>query len=182
MTIVTKTGDKGTTGLFGGQRVSKDDPRIHAYGDVDELNAVLGVIIAQPNLHEDMKRQLLRIQNILFRMGADLATPMENNAAKVPRMEQEHIAEIEGWIAVLEQELPPLQSFILPGGTEAASFLHLARTITRRSERWTVSLAAKEEIGPHVVIYLNRLSDYLFLLAEKANKDVGMPNTPVSYE
>jgi len=171
MTIVTKTGDKGTTGLFGGQRVSKDDPRIHAYGDVDELNAVLGLIIAQPNLHDDMKQQLLRVQNLLFRMGADLATPIENNAAKVPRMEQEHINEIEGWIKVLEDELPPLQSFILPGGTEAASFLHLARTITRRSERWVVSLAAKEEIGSYVVIYLNRLSGFLFLLAMKANKD-----------
>lgn len=181
MTIVTKTGDKGTTGLFGGQRVSKDDPRIHAYGDVDELNAVLGLVIAHKEVSDPMRAQLTRVQNLLFRMGADLATPIENNAVKVPRMEQNHIDEIETWIKALEEELPPLQSFILPGGTESAAMLHLARTMTRRAERWVVSLAAKESIGPFVVIYLNRLSDYLFLLAEKANKDSGTPNTPVSY-
>lgn len=181
MTIVTKTGDKGTTGLFGGQRVPKDDPRIHAYGDVDELNAVLGLIVAQPNLHDGMKQQLLRIQNLLFRMGADLATPMANNAAQVPRMEQSHIDEIEGWIASLEPTLPTQTSFVLPGGTEAASLLHLARTVTRRAERWAVSLAHKEEIGPFVVVYLNRLSDWLFLAARDANGQAGTADTPVSY-
>jgi len=182
MTIVNKNESKRTPGIVGRPSRSKKDPRIHAYGDVDELNAVLGLIIAHKEVSPPMRAQLTRVQNLLFRMGADLATPIENNAAKVPRMEQVHIDEIETWIKALEEELPPLQSFILPGGTESAAMLHLARTITRRSERWVVSLAAKEQIGPHVVIYLNRLSDYLFLLAEKANKDVGMPNTPVSYE
>ena len=182
MTIVTKTGDKGMTGLFGGKRVSKDDVRIHAYGTVDELNAMIGLAIAQHDLPEEIDRQLLRIQNLLFRMGADLATPIENNEAKVPRMEQEHVTEIDGWIHSLEQELPPLQSFILPGGSELAAILHLARTITRRAERWVVALAAKEQVGENVVIYLNRLSDYFFLLAEKANRDSGTANVPVTYD
>jgi len=181
MTIVTKTGDKGMTGLFGGQRVPKDDPRIHAYGDVDELNATLGMVVAQPDVTGALKDHLLRVQNVLFRMGADLATPIRDNKAQVPRMEQAQVDEIEEWIAALEPMLPEQQSFILPGGTATAAMLHLARTITRRAERWTVSLAQKEEIGPFVVIYLNRLSDWLFLAARQANATAGTADTPVSY-
>jgi cob(I)alamin adenosyltransferase len=182
MSIVTKTGDKGETGLFGGQRVSKGDVRLHAYGTVDELNAALGIVIADKGLSETLRSQLLRTQNVLFRLGADLATPRENNAAIVPRIETVHIDEIDGWINALETSLPPLRAFILPGGSEASAELHLARTICRRAERWTVELASRSDIGTEAVRYLNRLSDYLFLAAMQANKDNGIEDVQVSYE
>jgi len=181
MSIVTRTGDKGETGLFGGRRVSKSDARIHAYGTVDELNALLGVIIATTNLSPLLHGQLLKTQNMLFRLGADLATPKENNNAQVPRIEGEHVQELEDWIAVFERELPPLQYFVLPGGSPAAAELHVARTICRRAERWTVELRQMEDIGGQAVIYLNRLSDYLFLAALQANKDAGVEDVRVDY-
>lgn len=181
MSIVTRTGDKGQTGLFGGERVSKGDLRIHAYGTVDELNATLGMALSSQTLGEMLQAQLLRTQNVLFRLGADLATPKENNNATVPRIEQEHIDELEQWVAALEQRLPPLQSFVLPGGSPGASLLHLARTICRRAERWTVELQAERNIGAEPVIYLNRLSDYLFLAALQANEEAGVEDVKVSY-
>lgn len=181
MSIVTRTGDKGQTGLFGGQRVSKASPRLHAYGTVDELNAVLGMVLAQKNPTEALHSQLLRTQNVLFRLGADLATPRENNAAKVPRIEEAHIDELETWINALEAALPGMTTFILPGGTEISSLLHLARTVCRRAERHTVELAQTEEIGAETVKYLNRLSDYLFLAARQANHGEGVPDVPVTY-
>lgn len=182
MSIVTRTGDKGETGLFGGKRVSKDDLRIHAYGTVDELNAILGLIIAAGHLSPLLETQILRTQNVLFRLGADLATPRQNNNAEVPRIEQSHIDEVEGWITALEQDLPELQAFILPGGSHAASLLHVARTVCRRAERWAVALGKQEDLGAESVIYLNRLSDYLFLAARKANKDTGVEDVDVTYE
>jgi len=181
MSIVTRTGDKGETGLFGGQRVGKDDLRIHAYGTVDELNAVLGLAIAGGDLSEVLQTQLLRTQNVLFRFGADLATPRENNAAKVPRIEQKHIDEIDAWITALEDRLPTLRAFVLPGGSVGASHLHNARTICRRAERWTVSLGKQQDIGQECIVYLNRLSDYLFLAALQANKDIGVEDVAVNY-
>lgn len=199
MTIVTKTGDKGDTGLFGGQRVPKDDLRIETIGTVDELNAMLGVVIASLQTispyppapfpreekggevtGEKLQSWLLKTQNILFTLGADLATPKTNNKAVVPRIEQKQIDELEEWIAILEETpLPPY--FILPGGSKQAAELHLARTICRRSERLAVCLSKKTDIGPHVIIYLNRLSDYLFLAAIQANKDEGVENVRVTY-
>lgn len=181
MSIVTRTGDKGQTGLFGGQRVSKASPRLHAYGTVDELNAVLGMVLSDKGLTETLHAQLLRTQNVLFRLGADLATPRENNAAKVPRIEQEHIDELEGWINALETALPAMTAFILPGGTNASSTLHLARTVCRRAERHTVELAQTDDIGTDTVKYLNRLSDYLFLAARQANHGEGVSDVPVTY-
>jgi cob(I)alamin adenosyltransferase len=181
MSIVTKTGDNGETGLFGGQRISKADVRIHAYGTVDELNAILGMVRTENDLSTALSEQLLRIQNVLFRMGADLATPQEGNATP-PRIEPEHSAELEGWISALEGSMVMPQYFVLPGGSKAASSLHLARTVCRRAERWTVELGQKEEIGPHVVIYLNRLSDYLFLACLQANLDAGIENIRVTYQ
>lgn len=172
MSIITKTGDKGKTGLFGGQRVSKASSRLHAYGTVDELNACLGVILAEPQIGQMMQKQLLRVQRLLFLVGADLATPLES-AAKIKRVEQAHVIEVEEWINGLEQTLPILQRFILPSGSRLGALLHQARTVCRRAERWVVDLSEKEQINIQVHIYLNRLSDYLFLVAREANRAAG---------
>lgn len=186
MTIVTKTGDKGETGLFGSQRVKKSDLRMHAIGTVDELNAVLGMAIAEMNTVEvwrakTLPKQLITIQNRLFRLGADLATSPEGNA-KPPRIEPEHITELETWINALEaiNDLP--HAFILPGGSKTASLLHFARTVCRRAERFTAELQMQMDIGSLITIYLNRLSDYLFMAAVQANKDEGMENVTVTYD
>jgi cob(I)alamin adenosyltransferase len=181
VSIVTRTGDKGETGLFGGQRVSKGDIRIHAYGTVDELNAHLGLILAEKELSAEMATQLLRVQNILFRMGSDLATPLTSKA-HVPRMEQQHVKELDRWINAMESSMNMPQYFVLPGGTRLAAQLHCARTICRRAERWTVTLAAGQEINREGMIYLNRLSDYLFLAALQANAEQRVNDVPVSYE
>lgn len=177
MSIVTKTGDKGETGLFGGKRVRKDDARMHAIGTVDELNASLGVALSGDK-HPTLYEQLVRVQNVLFRMGADLATPTDQNAAHVPRMEQAHISELEAWIAELETTLPEQRAFILPSGGKLSAHLHLSRAICRRAERHLVTLAGREDIGPHCSIYLNRLSDYLFLAA----RSVSTGDVEVKYE
>ncbi len=180
MSIVTKTGDKGETGLFGGQRVAKDDLRIEAIGTVDELNAMLGMVLTDEYLGSYLRTSLTKTQNVLFTLGADLATPHEDNKAVVPRIEQTQIAELEEWIAVLEQTpLPPY--FVLPGGSHAAAHLHLARAVCRRAERLTVSLAKRAAIGTDILVYLNRLSDYLFLAALEANRDANVENIRVSY-
>ena len=181
MSIVTKTGDTGTTGLFGGGRVSKNAPRLHAYGTVDELNACIGVVLASKDLSPKRSEQLLRVQNLLFRVGADLATPLAVNA-KVDRMAKEHVMELEEWIHTLEAELPPQTSFILPGGSVSSANLHLARTICRRAERWIVALERDETINPAVRIFMNRLSDYLFIAARAANHEKGIADTSVQYD
>jgi cob(I)alamin adenosyltransferase len=180
MTIVTKTGDKGETGLFGGQRVPKDDLRIETIGTVDELNAILGIVLADGSAGENLSAWLTKTQNMLFRAGADLATPHENNKAVVPRIEQAQIDELEQWIARLEQTpLPPY--FVLPGGSKAAAHLHLARAVCRRAERCAVSLSHRTDLGPFILKYLNRLSDFLFLAALEANRKANRENIRVSY-
>lgn len=169
MKIYTKTGDEGETGLFGGERVPKDTPRIEAYGDVDELNSLLGVIRAlRPNKRID--RTLLGIQNDLFIVGADLATRKATKRSIVPQIAPSHVAVLEKAIDSLQLSLPPLKTFILPGGTAAASHLHYARTVCRRAERSAVRLSHVEHINANVVAYLNRLSDLLFVLARYANQ------------
>lgn len=178
MSIVTRTGDKGTTGLFGGKRLSKSDPRLHAYGTVDELNAVLGITLAEKEISEEIGKQLTIVQKLLFRVGADLATPLESKA-NVLRMTSEQTKEVETWIKKLENDLPPLTRFILPSGSRTGSLLHLARTVCRRAERWIVALGEQEEINPEVQIYLNRLGDYLFLVARTANREAGMAEVEV---
>lgn len=178
MKIYTKTGDDGTTGLFGGPRLRKDAPRIEAYGTVDELNAVLGLARAeQPPLEID--NLLAEIQHELFGLGAELATPQA--AAKgVPTITQQHVAALEAAIDWHDGPLPPLKQFILPGGTRAAALLHVARTVCRRAERCAVTLAAdaNEPISQQTIIYLNRLSDLLFVLARAANAAAGVPDVP----
>lgn len=180
MSIVTRTGDKGTTGLYGGARLPKDHPRICAYGDVDELNAVLGVVLASAHLPVDARKQLTEIQHLLFRVGGDLATPLQKES-KQERVSSEHVANLEEWIRQLEGDLEPQRAFILPGGTSAAAHLHLARTVCRRAERSVVALQKSEPVNPDVQVLLNRLSDYFFLLARKLNAEAKVWDTEVKY-
>ncbi len=172
--VYTRTGDTGETSLVDGSRVSKDDVRVCAYGDVDELNSCLGVArvdLAAPGLAVQELNDLLGvIQNELFILGADLASPLPT---PVPRIDAGHVSGLEKAIDKLMEELEPLKEFILPGGTRAAAQLHVARTIARRAERLVVSLAARTEIGEPALIYLNRLSDLLFVMARVVNQRAG---------
>ena len=178
MKIYTKTGDDGTTGLFGGGRVSKDAPRIEAYGDVDELNTHIGLARTIAEVPPDVDELLGRIQRELFVLGADLATPVEKERKnlEIPRVTSESVACLEEDIDRFEAELPPLRSFILPGGGPAGAALHVARTVCRRSERRVVSLREREpEVSEDTLRYLNRLSDLLFVLARVVNHRSGLP-------
>jgi cob(I)alamin adenosyltransferase len=175
MKIYTKTGDAGDTGLFGGGRVQKDDPRVEAYGEVDELNAVLGLARAMEPLPR-VDEILVPVQRDLFSIGALLATPdldkMEKHLAKAS-IDERRIGDLEQAIDDCEKELEPLRAFIIPGGSRKGAVLHVARTVCRRAERRVVSLQREVEIPPLVVIYLNRLSDLLFMLARVANVRTG---------
>lgn len=180
MKIYTRTGDAGDTALFGGARVSKDDARVAAFGTVDELNATVGWAAAKvPD--PDVRTRLEGVQHDLFALGAVLATPpaAEGRPAPkgVPALPTGRVPEMEQWIDEADLELAPLHAFILPGGTEAASALHLARTVCRRAERAVVTLAARERIDAGAVVYLNRLSDLLFTLARLVNHRSGTPDT-----
>lgn len=173
MKIYTKTGDSGETGLFRGPRVRKDAARIEAYGTVDELNAVLGVVRTE-SLPAEIDSLLGRIQHHLFDLGAELATP-DAAAQGMAMISEAHIRTLEDAIDHHEATLAPLTTFILPGGTRAAADLHLARTVCRRAERRLVTLTAAEGdgISPSPVVYLNRLSDLLFVLARAVNAAAG---------
>lgn len=175
MKIYTRTGDTGETGLFGGQRVAKDALRVHAYGTADECNAAVGLARAA-GLDAGLDAMLAEVQNQLFVVGADLATPGES--AHIPRVGAGEVRFLEEAIDELEASLEPLRQFILPGGTQGAAQLHLARTICRRAERWAVSLAQAEPVGPQVLVYLNRLSDFLFVAARAANGRAGAADVP----
>lgn len=175
--ISTTTGDKGQTGLYGGKRVSKASPRISAYGDLDELNAVLGLVLAEDNLPDTLRTQLNEIQRLLFSLGADLATPLDSSA-KVMRFSEREVAILEQWGERHEQALPKLTHFILPRGPRSACLLHQSRTVCRRAERWVVELQKTEPVNEQALIWLNRLSDYLFLAARLAVKHVGAAETP----
>jgi cob(I)alamin adenosyltransferase len=173
--IYTRTGDSGDTGLFGGGRVAKNHPRVEAYGDVDELNATLGLVRALEQMPR-IDEVLVPIQRDLFAIGALLATPdrekMRQHLEKA-RVDEDRIRQLEHAIDDGDRELEPLKSFIVPGGSPKAAALHVARTVCRRAERRVVSLAESEEIPSVVVIYLNRLSDLLFTLARVANRRAG---------
>jgi cob(I)alamin adenosyltransferase len=172
--IYTKTGDDGTTGLFGGGRVRKDSLRIEAYGTVDELDSVVGLCRALSG-NDWIDPLLQRIQDNLFVLGADLATPLDTRSNyNIPRITEEDSNRLERAIDEHTALLPPLKHFIHPGGCELAARLHIARTVCRRAERRLVTLAAEEETGTYDVIYLNRLSDLLFTLARRANQLAGV--------
>ena len=172
--IYTRGGDKGDTSLIGGKRVSKYSTRINAYGNVDELNAALGVAISFLD-DPEVKKLLERIQNELFIVGSDLADPSyPDSTNKTPRVTDAMVKELESVIDKYDQEVGEIQYFILPGGSKAASLLHLARGIARRAERNCVELSNIEKINPAVISYLNRLSDLLFMLARVINKRMGV--------
>ena len=175
MKIYTKTGDGGDTSLFDNTRVSKADARVDAYGEIDELNAALGAARAA-GTDPDLTAVLEQIQKELFAIGARLADPAHRISARVTKADvvDSQIARLEGTIDRLEGELPPLRRFVLPGGSSAGSLLHLARTICRRAERRVVALAV---VDPVIVVYLNRLSDLLFVMARAANHRAGVPET-----
>jgi cob(I)alamin adenosyltransferase len=178
MKIYTKTGDKGETGLFGGEHVSKDSPRISAYGTVDELNSFIGLAVTKVK-SEDVKKSLLKIQNYLFTVGADLATPENNKTKKlhIQRTPSTFYEEMEKMIDEYEKQLDELKNFILPGGAESAALLHICRTICRRAEREAVALKKSVTIGDNIIIFLNRLSDLLFVLSRFENRVSNHPDT-----
>ncbi|MFU8812387.1 MAG: cob(I)yrinic acid a,c-diamide adenosyltransferase [Balneolaceae bacterium] len=176
MKIYTKKGDTGTTALFGGTTTTKSNQRICAYGSVDELNSTIGMVLAF-GLPNSLAGQLEEVQQDLFVVGASLATPNPEKA-RIDPVAEERIARLEKWIDEMEAELPPLKTFILPGGGQAGAACHLARTVCRRAERETVALAEQEEIAAVNVTYLNRLSDLLFVLARYINQQQNAGETP----
>jgi cob(I)alamin adenosyltransferase len=172
MKIYTRTGDEGTTGLYGGGRVLKNDLRIAACGAVDELNASLGVCRAT-DLPEDVVALLGRLQHEMFALGAELASPGGAAPGSI-LLSDADVADAEAAIDRFEAELPPLKTFVLPGGTAASAMLHVARAVCRRAEREVVALAQREAVRPVAIIYLNRVSDLLFVLARYANRFAGV--------
>ncbi len=168
MKIYTRTGDKGQTGLFGGGRISKGHMRLHAYGTVDELNSILGLALTF-GLPEDVREGVVRVQNDLFVVGADLATPLDAVSQSIIRIGSEYTTRLEAEIDNWESILPTLKNFILPGGCVGGALLHQARTVCRRAERWLVLLSESERINEENLQYVNRLSDWLFVGARIVN-------------
>ncbi len=166
--IVTRTGDDGTTGLADGRRVPKHDPRIEAIGAVDELNSLVGLLLAE-GLPPDIERLLTEIQNDLFDLGGELALP------DYPQVTEAHLSGLDDAIARLGADLPPLKEFVLPGGCRAAALAHVCRSVCRRAERRLATLATTELVSTWLVAYLNRLSDLLFVLARHLNRNAGGP-------
>ena len=177
MSIYTKTGDKGTTALFDGTRVSKDDPRVDTYGNIDELNAMLGLAMAGTG-DSEFKRLITQIQRDLFALGAQLANPSHKKQKAKADFPEDKITSLEKAIDKCDAEFGPIKTFMLPGGSPTAARFDFARTICRRAERQVVTLSKTEEIRPEILIYLNRLSDLLFMLARVANKREGIKDIP----
>ncbi len=183
MNLYTRTGDDGTTGLFGGDRVSKDDPRIAAFGSVDELNACVGLAAAACGSTNPFESRLLdtlsQLQSRLFDVGADLAAPVgSKHEDRITRIDSDDVKQVEAWIDEFDAKNEPMKSFVLPGGTELAARLHLARVVCRRAEREVVALARVGPVNEQLRVYLNRISDLLFALARRANKEAGVKDVP----
>ena len=181
MSISTRTGDKGDTSLFTGERVPKDHPLMQAIGDCDELNAVLAIIRADATCPEKLKEDLFQLQNLLFRLGGDLATPLAT-ASKQDRMNDNDVALLDSWVEAYEAHLPAQHAFLVPGGTTLSAHVHLARTVCRRVERDLVTLARSERVNPECLKFVNRLSDVLFLCAREAVIEGGGKEEEVRYE
>ncbi len=177
MKIYTKTGDTGMTSLFGGKRVSKAELRIDSYGTVDELNSYIG-LLRDLEVNQKRKPVLIEIQDRLFTIGSMLATEPGNDKVKIPVLAETDIQLLEKEIDAMDEALPPMRSFVLPGGNTAISFCHIARTVCRRAERIVIALNSLEPVHPLIIQYLNRLSDYLFVLSRKMTKEIGAEETP----
>jgi cob(I)alamin adenosyltransferase len=177
MKIYTKTGDEGTTSLFGGKRVSKADLRINSYGTVDELNSYIGLLRDQDVNHK-RKDVLIEVQDRLFTIGSILATEPGNTKVKIPSLIESDIQFLEKEIDKMDSELPPMKSFVLPGGHPSVSFGHVARTVCRRAERLIIELNDQEKIDSLVIKYMNRLSDYLFMLCRKMSLELRAEEIP----
>jgi len=177
MKIYTKTGDQGTTSLFGGKRVSKADLRIDTYGTVDELNSYIGLLrdqaVNQPRLND-----LLEVQDRLFTIGSILATEPGNQKVKIPHISESDIEFLEQRMDEMDAKLPPMRFFVLPGGHQSVSFCHLARTVCRRAERLTIALNSQDPVDPLVIKYLNRLSDYIFVLSRMMSQELNISESP----
>ena len=177
MKIYTKTGDLGETSLLGGKRVKKSNPRIDAYGTVDELNSYIGLLISLDD-QEDRKKLLAQIQNNLFVMGSHLACASDKKTDNLPVLENSSIIELENQIDEMTNLLPEMKNFILPGGNQHISFCHIARCVCRRAERCVVELNEIEKVESILIQYLNRLSDYIFVLARKIGQETNTPEIP----
>ena len=177
MKIYTKTGDEGTTSLFGGKRVSKSELRIDTYGTVDELNSWMGVL-RDLEVNQKRKTVLVEIQDRLFTIGSILATEPENTKVKIPSLSESDITFLEKEIDAMDAQLQPMRFFVLPGGHPSISWGHVARTVCRRTERLVIALHNLEKVDPYVIKYLNRLSDYLFVLCRAMSHELGVEETP----
>lgn len=177
MKIYTKTGDTGSTALFGGKRVSKADLRIDAYGTVDELNSWIGLLRDQP-VNTRRTDLLVEIQDRMFTIGSILATEPGNTKVKVPGLAPADVSSLEAAIDAMESALPPMKNFVLPGGHQSVSFCHVARTVCRRAERLVIALHAQSPVNELVIQYMNRLSDYLFVLSRKVALELEAEETP----
>ncbi len=179
MKVYTKTGDEGSTSLFGGKRVSKADLRIDTYGTVDELNSWIGMLRDQEiNQTESRKEILIEIQDRLFTIGSILATEPGNTRVKIPALSEDDVHRLEREIDLMEESLPPMRFFVLPGGHPSISIGHVARTVCRRAERIVIMLQQHETVAPLVIKYLNRLSDFIFVLCRKMAHELPAHETP----
>jgi cob(I)alamin adenosyltransferase len=177
MKIYTKKGDTGTTGLIGGTRVLKSSLRIEAYGTIDELNSYIGLIRDQ-KVGDNYSEQLLEIQDRLFTIGSSLASDPEKSSMKIPDLHAADIELLEKWMDEMDELLPEMKNFVLPGGHTTVSFCHIARCVCRRAERIIIDLHQHEFVADLVIMYTNRLSDYLFVLSRKITQDLGAPEHP----
>lgn len=177
MKIYTKKGDTGTTGLIGGTRILKSSLRIEAYGTIDELNSFIGIVRDQ-QISEEYKKQLIEIQDRLFTIGSSLASDPEKSNMKIPDLHSTDSELLEKWMDAMDTELPEMKNFVLPGGHSTVSFCHVARCICRRAERIIVDLHQHEFVADQIIVYINRLSDYLFVLSRKLSLDLGAVEQP----
>jgi cob(I)alamin adenosyltransferase len=177
MKVYTKKGDKGTTQLIGGTRIPKNSLRIEAYGTIDELNSYIGLIRDQ-NINQKYVDQLIETQDRLFTLGSLLAADPEKSTMKLPELQETDVTNLENWIDEMDAELDPMTSFVLPGGHTTVSFTHIARCVCRRSERVITELSLNDKVSALVLAYVNRLSDYLFVLGRKLTKDLDAKEQP----
>lgn len=177
MKIYTKKGDNGTTGLIGGTRILKSSLRIEAYGTIDELNSYIGLVRDQ-DINEHYKKQLIEIQDRLFTIGSSLAADPEKSTMKIPDLKASDIEVLEKWMDEMEEALPEMKNFVLPGGHQTVSFCHVTRCVCRRGERIIVDLSQHEFVADMIISYVNRLSDYLFVLSRKITLDLGTVEQP----